>query len=256
MATDARDAAFRHATEPLRAPPEDWMVTDAEADLAGRRLAALDDETFSAVVARMALVEEGRYLRRLLTETEEERAGVPEAIRAFVERLARRASVQTARAALLSLRGHALGRFLAALGAVPREAARRLLTAAGGPDVVAALAVEEALRALADDNRRAIRSLSSGLAALLRVQPPAVYTIRTAASHLARRINEWSGPACEAFARALERGAVMDHEAPGFDPAAVRDLPPPFAGDDALIARLYDDLRERRPRPAKGSPPE
>jgi hypothetical protein len=240
--------AFRAVTEPLREPLEDWQVTDAEAALAGERLLALDDRLFSAVVAKMAAIEGGKYLRRLLTETEEERSEVPEAIRAFVVRLSRCASIPTARAVLLSLRSHALGRFLMALASAPKKDARRMIEAAGGPDVFGALAVIEALRAVIDDHRRAIRSLEGGLATLLAIFPPSVQTIRVAASLLAKRIYEWPVGPCERLLRAIERGAVMDHEAPGYVPDS-RGLPPPFGGDDALTARLYEELRERYPRP-------
>jgi hypothetical protein len=246
-APEAVAAAFCAVTEPLRAPAEDWQVTDAEAALAGERLAALPDATFDAVVAAMAGTLGGRYLRRLITETEEEKASVPEAIRAFVARVAARATPATARMAVLSLGRHALGRFLEALGQVPRADARRLLRAAGGPDAVAALAVEETLRAVADGNDRALRSLSAGLAGLAATWPPGVETIRAVAAHMARRIHEWPAGPCERLVAALERGAALDHALPGYVPDTA-GLPAPFGGDDAFAARLYEDLLERRPR--------
>jgi hypothetical protein len=246
---DQAAAAFREVVEPLHAPLEDWQVTDAQADLAGRRLAALDQPTFDAVVGRMASVEGGKYLRRLVTETEEEATDVPEAIRAFVARLAARGSTAAMRTALLSLRRHALGRFLAALGKASREAARRLVLAAGGPDAIGALAIEEALRAIVEHNPRATRSLAAGLAALLGAMPPQSAPIRAVAAHLAHRTHEWPARPCETLLRALERGAALDHALPGYVPDA-HGLPHPF-GDDAFLASLYEDLLARRPR---GSP--
>lgn len=235
--------AFREVTEPLRRPAEDWQVTDAEAEHAGRRLGALEDAIFDQVVAKMATVDGGKFLRRLVTETEEEKAEVPEAIRAFVTRLAAREGA-AGPAALLALRRHALGRFLWALEAAPRETARRLLFRAGGPDVVAALTVEEALRAVAEENRRAKRSLSAGLGALLLISPPGSEAIRMIAAHMARAIERWPAVPCETLARALERGAAMDHALPGYVPDS-RGLPPPFGGDDDFMARLYEELRAR-----------
>src|SRR5436305_709550 len=104
-------ATWRLITEPLHGPVTDWEVTDAEAALAQRRLAALDDAVFEGIVHRMATVEGAKFLRRLVTETEE-LAESPEGVRVFVERLARVGGAPTARACFATMRGHALGRLL------------------------------------------------------------------------------------------------------------------------------------------------
>jgi len=118
--------AWRRVTEPMRAPLEDHDVTDAEAALAQQHLAAVDDDLFDRLVFRMASVQQARFLRRLLTETEEE-AEAPEAVRAFVARLAEKGSVGTIRAAVSGLRRHALGRLLEPLA---RISVRQVMLAA------------------------------------------------------------------------------------------------------------------------------
>lgn len=237
-------ATWRLITEPLRAPLNDWEVTDAEAELVQRRLAALDDEVFDGVLFRMATVESGKFLRRLVTETEEQIAA-PEAIRAFVARIAEKASPKTAKACLQVLRGHALGRFLDALGRVEKEPARRVIKAAGGPDLVFAAAIEEALRARSGEEPRSTGSLARGLAALLRLWPPGTEAFLLFARSFAVQPRAWPGPWAEALVLAIDR-------TPGDgQPAAPiysrpPELPPPFEPDFGNA--LLDAIRPRRPQ--------
>ncbi len=236
-------ATWRLITEPLRSPVNDWDVTDAEADLAQRRLAALDDEVFDGIVHRMATVEGGKFLRRIVTETEEQHEA-PEAVRALVARIAVRSRPATARACLGILRGHALGRFLDALARIDVEPARRAVRAAGGPDMVFATAIEEAVRARAAVEPRSTGSLGRGLRGMLKLWAPATEEFRDFARSFAAKPRAWPGPWAEAIAAAIDR-AASSNEAEG--PVYVRppELPPPF--DEDFGVSLVDAIRARRP---------
>jgi len=240
---DALAAAWARVTEPLRLPVEDWEVTDAEAALSQRHLAELDDATFDQVVHRMALVEDAKFLRRLLTETEEE-VEAPESVRAFVARLAGKGAPGTLRAAVGALRRHGLGRLLEALARVEPPIARRFVHEAGGADAVAAAAIDEAIRARAAEDVRAMASLRTGLRALLRVAPPADAALRDFAVRFTAYPRSWGALWAGSVAAGIDRAASAD-EAEGniYEPPSGLDLP----YDDDFSRALVDAVRRHRP---------
>ncbi len=237
--------AWRLITEPLRAPLEDWAVTDAEAALSQQHLAALTDDAFDTTVYRMAIVEQGKFLRRLMTETDE-LIEAPEAVRAFVERVAAVGSVGTIRTVVATLRRHALGRLLEPLGRLEPEVAQRLIVTAGGRDAVAAAAVDEAIRARAGDDSRARDSLLCGLEALLHLAPPADRELRNFAIRFVAQPFAWNEVWANAVTEAIDR-AARPEEAEGniYDRHIRLDLP----YREGFTSRLIDAIRRHRPHP-------